>query len=101
MSGISIIAKRLRQARERTGLSQKDLGIEAGINEFTASARMNFYEQGTNTPNLLTVTHIGAVLHILAPYFYCEDEQLADLILKYSTLGEAQKKRLRALVDKV
>jgi len=33
------------------------------------------------------------------PYFYCEDAELAELILKFSTLGMAQRKRLIGFMD--
>ena len=94
MGGISIIAKRLRQARERAGdLSQARLGTQAGILS-GASTRMSQYENDKHRPNLLTLTRIGAALHIPAPYFYCEDDELADFILKFSALGTTQRKRL-------
>jgi transcriptional regulator with XRE-family HTH domain len=93
----SIIAKRLEQARKRAGISsQKKLGILAGMDAFSAGTRMNYYAKGTNAPKLLTMTQIAAVVHTPVPYFYCEDDALADLILKFGTLDEAQKKRLIA-----
>jgi transcriptional regulator with XRE-family HTH domain len=38
--------KRLKEARAALGLSQKQLGVEAGLDEFVASARINRYELG-------------------------------------------------------
>jgi transcriptional regulator with XRE-family HTH domain len=98
MGGISIIAKHLREARLRAGLSQKQLGIKAGIDEFSASARINQYERGKHMPDLLTLTRLANVMRVPAPYFYCEDEELAGLILKFSVLGKAQKRRLLGLL---
>jgi transcriptional regulator with XRE-family HTH domain len=96
----SIIAKRLEQARKRAGISsQKALGVLAGIDEFGASARMNYYAKGTNQPKLPTITSIAAVLHTPVPYFYCEDDALAEVILKFGTLDEAQKRRLFDFLD--
>lgn len=37
----SVFPKRLKQARLRSGLTQEQLGIQAGIDEFSASARVN------------------------------------------------------------
>lgn len=37
----SVLARRLRAAREARGVSQKQLGILAGIDQFVASARIN------------------------------------------------------------
>jgi transcriptional regulator with XRE-family HTH domain len=102
VDGRMIIAKRLKQARERAGISsQKKLGLLAGIGESSASSRMNHYEQGANEPKLRDMTRMGDVVGIPAPYFYCEDDQLAHLILKFGTLDEAQKSQLLAFVDKL
>jgi transcriptional regulator with XRE-family HTH domain len=99
---MSIIAKRIQQARKRAGISsQQKLGIKAGLDVSVASPRMNHYFKGKNEPKLLTMTRIAAVMRTPVPYFYCEDDVLADLILKYGTLDEAQKERLLAFVDKL
>ena len=43
--GLTIVARRLREAREKKGLSQKALGIAAGIDEFRpARALINMRE---------------------------------------------------------
>jgi transcriptional regulator with XRE-family HTH domain len=99
MAAISIVAKHLKEARLRVGLSQKQLGIKAGIDEFSASARINQYERGKHMPDLQTLTRLAAVMHVPAPYFYCEDEELAGFILKFSTLTKAQKRRLFGLIE--
>jgi transcriptional regulator with XRE-family HTH domain len=101
MAGISIVAKQLKEARLRAGLSQKQLGIKAGIDEFSASARINQYERGKHMPDLQTLTRLAAVMHVPAPYFYCEDEELAGFILKFAALGKAQKRRLLGSLDEL
>ncbi len=45
--------KRLKEARKAMGLSQEKLGIKAGIDEFSASARMNQYEKGSTYPTMI------------------------------------------------
>jgi transcriptional regulator with XRE-family HTH domain len=99
MGGISIVAKHLKEARLRAGLSQKQLGIQAGIDEFSASARINQYERGKHMPDLQTLTRLAAVMHVPAPYFYCEDPELAAFILKFCALGKSQKRRLLGSMD--
>jgi transcriptional regulator with XRE-family HTH domain len=101
MGGISIVAKHLREARLRAGLSQKQLGIKAQIDEFSASARINQYERGKHMPDLLTLTRLAAVMRVPTAYFYCEDDELAGFILKFSALGKAQKRRLLTLIDEL
>jgi hypothetical protein len=41
---------------------------------------------------------LARVLKAPVPYFYCEDSELADLILKFGTLGSVQKSRLLGLM---
>lgn len=72
---------RLREARELKGLSQKALGVGAGIDEFSASPRINQYERGKHTPDILTPQNLGEVLKVPIPYFFAEDNLLADMLL--------------------
>lgn len=80
----SPVSKRLKEARVAAGLSQKSLGIAAGIDEFSASARMNQYETGKHTPDYLTLTRIAKVLKLPTAYFYAEADELAELIQLFS-----------------
>jgi len=75
--------KRVKEARLKQGLSQKQLGIAAGIDEFVASARMNQYEKGVHAPDFKTVLSISKVLNIPTAYFYCVEDDLAEKILDW------------------
>jgi transcriptional regulator with XRE-family HTH domain len=99
MGRISVVAKRLKEARLSAGLSQKQLGIEARIDAFTASARINQYERGTHMPGLPTVANLAKALRKPVAYFYCEDAELAEFILKFAAQGPADRKRLLALLN--
>lgn len=59
MTGKATFAKRLREAREAKGISQKQLGILAGIDQFVASARINQYERGKHVPDLLMAERLA------------------------------------------
>ena len=48
------IAHRLSFARKAKDISQKQLGIMAGIDEFSASPRINQYERGKHVPDFAT-----------------------------------------------
>ena len=63
------VFKRLKEARKKAGISQKNLGIAAGIDEFSASARMNQYETGKHTPDFLTLSKIAKVLKTPVAFF--------------------------------
>ncbi len=93
MSINSPIPKRLKEARVAVGLSQKSLGIAAGIDEFVASARMNQYESGKHTPDYLILEKIAKVLRYPVAYFYTNDDLLAEIIYTYAQLDLSGKRK--------
>ena len=88
------ISKRLKKIRGFRGLSQKALGIKSGIDEFSASARMNQYETGKHVPDYNTLTRIAKVLKVPVVYFYCDNDSIAELILAWSKLTKSEKDQL-------
>lgn len=76
---------RLKQARGLRCISQKQLGIQAGIDPFVASARMNQYERGVHSPDFGTVQAIAKVLNVPTAFLYCEEDELAELILTWNS----------------
>lgn len=98
---ISPIPKRLKEARKAAGLSQKGLGILAGIDEFTASARMNQYEKGKHTPDFLSLEKIASALKIPAAFFYIRDDSLAYIIRTYPKLNKVQKQKVLKLFEQL
>ena len=87
----SPISQRLREARTDADLSQKSLGIKAGIDQFSASARMNQYETDKHVPDFGTVKRIAKVLKLPTAYFYCEDDELAEVIKKWHMCKHGRK----------
>ncbi|KLI98714.1 helix-turn-helix transcriptional regulator [Luteimonas sp. FCS-9] len=77
---LPVFSRRLREAREAHGVSQRNLGIEAGLDDFVASTRVNRYETGVHQPDLQTLQRLAAVLDLPVAYFYAEDEALARMI---------------------
>lgn len=84
-------SRRLREAREAYGISQRSLGIEAGLDEFVASTRVNRYETGVHQPDLQTLQRLAAILKRPVAYFYAEDDELAQLIANFK--GRSKSKR--------
>ncbi|WP_096198587.1 helix-turn-helix transcriptional regulator [Enterobacter hormaechei] len=78
-----MLPHRLKAARLKAGLSQQKLGILAGIDEATASARMNQYEKGIHTPDFVLACKLAEVLNIPACYFYTVEDDLAEYIYSY------------------
>lgn len=77
--------KRLKQARKAAKLTQEKLGILSGIEESSASARMNQYEKGKHAPDFQMVKLIANALGLPTAYFYCEEDDLAEVIKTYNT----------------
>jgi transcriptional regulator with XRE-family HTH domain len=92
--GLTVFAKRLKQARLCAGISQKELGIRAGIDRFTASARINQYERGKHIPDIGTAARLCKVLSVPAPFLYAQDDALADWILVFEKVSPAVRKTL-------
>ena len=86
MTTTSPVSKRLKEARLAAGLSQKQLGIASGIDEFSSSARMNQYEVGKHVPDFTTLTNIAKVLKVPLAYFYAVDDDLAEMIKLFGLL---------------
>jgi transcriptional regulator with XRE-family HTH domain len=82
-SKCSPVPQRLKEARERVGLSQRELGIRAGMDPGSASARVNQYERGRHTPDFGTLAAIGHVLNVPVAYFYAVEDGLALWIIRY------------------
>ncbi len=76
-------SKRFKQARLASGLSQKDVGIAAGLDEFVASTRINRYEVGVHQPDYQMASRLARVLEIPVAFLYCDNEELASLILAF------------------
>ncbi|WP_035605940.1 helix-turn-helix domain-containing protein [Edwardsiella tarda] len=93
-----IFCRRLKEARLASGLSQKRLGIAAGIDEFVASTRINRYEKGVHEPNTEIVQKLSEVLRVPLAYFYAEDDDLADLMLIFWSLSSKEREALMGYV---
>ena len=93
---MSVLAQRLKEARLRAGLSQEKLGIEAGLDEMSSSARMNRYETGARVPGPELVERFAKVLGVSAPYFYARDDDLAELLL---LVGPMRAKDLARVIE--
>jgi len=88
---LPVYSRRLREAREACGISQRNLGINAGLDDFVASTRVNRYETGVHQPDLQTLQRLAKVLDLPAAYFYAEDDELARLIKDFK--GSGKRKR--------
>ena len=88
---LNVFALRLRIARKAKKLSQERLGILAGIDESSASARMNLYERGKHVPDFLMASKIAEILDLPTAYFYVENDLSAEIIQVSHALSNEQK----------
>ncbi len=97
----NILAKRLRQARESVGIPQDKLGVLIGLDEGCASARISRYESGTHQPPLKTAQLLASKLEVPTAYLFCEDDLLAEAILKLSQLSKTKLAQQIKLIDQL
>ena len=90
----SIFSKRLKQARFDAGLSQKELGILAGLDPFVARTRINRYEQDVHAADLSTAKRLAKALHVPTAFFYADDDRLARMIRAFSELDTLQQEKI-------
>jgi len=94
------VPRRLKHARVQRDLSQRSLGIAAGIDVASASARMNQYERGKHVPDYDTLCQLALVLDVPVPYFYANDME-AELLLDMASLSNDQQSLVRGLVKRI
>jgi transcriptional regulator with XRE-family HTH domain len=84
---MSTFSDRLREARLEAGLSQEQLGVLIGIDEASASSRMNHYEKDRHEPDFSLVERIAKALNIPESYLYAKDDDMALLLLKFHRMN--------------
>ena len=92
--------RRLKQARLGAGLSQRELGIRAGLDEFVASTRINRYELGVHAPDYPMAVRLARVLLVPVAYLYCENDELAGMILAFDRAPKSHRKRAMTLLER-
>ena len=85
----NVVGRRMRARREELGWSQEKVGVLIGIDESSSRARISRYELGTHEPPVKTASLIADALNVPLAYLYCEDEDIATLLLKLRQLPEA------------
>ncbi|WP_393923435.1 helix-turn-helix domain-containing protein [Aeromonas hydrophila] len=84
--------ERLKYRRvKKQCISQKELGVRAGMDDSSASGRMNHYERGRHVPDIDTMRKLANVLGKPLSYFFCEDDLSAELVWPFVQLDEDEK----------
>lgn len=89
----SVVGRRMKALREEFGWPQEKVGVEIGIDESSARARISRYELGVHEPPLPTARLIAHALGAPLTYLYCEDDKVAALLLELHKMKPAARDR--------
>ena len=91
MSLLDTFQTRFKQARKAKKLTQEQLGLAIGLDEFVSSTRINRYEKGVHLPDLQTLESIANVLEVSPAYFFAEDELALTILQVVKETGKNSK----------
>lgn len=92
---LSLLAKRIRKARQNAHLSQAELGKGIGVSDKSVSS----YEQGRSLPSLETLRKIAEQTNHPLTFFTDEEPSKADIAAKLSSI-EKELNELKKLLNK-
>ena len=88
----NVVGRRMRSRREELGWSQEKVGVLIGIDESSARARISRYELGTHEAPVKTARQIAEALGVPLAFLYCEDDEIAGILVQLSKLKPAVRK---------
>jgi transcriptional regulator with XRE-family HTH domain len=89
----------MRARREELGWSQEKVGVLIGLDESSSRARISRYELGVHEPPIAIARLIADALRVPLPYLYCDDDDVAALLLAMFDLPRvARRDKARALL---
>jgi transcriptional regulator with XRE-family HTH domain len=91
---LTIIGSRLRERRKALGWSLEHVGVEIGLDESSARARISRYELGEHQPPEETALLLADVLGVPHAFLHCENDRLAEIILATSELPVSDQEQL-------
>jgi len=95
----SVVAARLRQARQLRGLSQREAGVRMGLDKDTASARISRYESESMAISLESLFELACALDVPAAYLLASTPAMADAILSLGSESGPQQEALATVLD--
>jgi transcriptional regulator with XRE-family HTH domain len=98
MSKSNPIPIRLKEARKRAKMTQKELGVRIGMDPSSASSRMNHYEKNRHTPDVQTLQRLADELGVPLNYLFCDNKESAELACLIHLLSTEEKQQL---IDKL
>ncbi|TKA14731.1 helix-turn-helix domain-containing protein [Xanthomonas nasturtii] len=89
-----VVAARLRQARERRGLSQREVGMRMGLDKDTASARISRYESGAMSISLEALFEMAEALEVPPAFLLASSPGMGDAIMALGEQSHGQQEQL-------
>ncbi len=74
-------------------MSQEALATAAGIDEFSASARISQYETGKHLPRYEIACRLADVLKVSVAFLYANDNATAEMLLLWETATPSARQR--------
>lgn len=71
-------------------MTQEEVATKAGIDEFSASARISQYETGKHTPRFEIAVNLAKALGVPVEFFYAVEDRTAELLLVWFELPALQ-----------
>ena len=104
-AGKNVFGTRLRFVRECLGMAQEKVGVLIGIDESASRTRISRYETGVHEPPIGTSRLLAQALNVPLAYLYCDDDEIADMLLNLTTLPPAKQDRalkaMNQLIDQL
>lgn len=99
----AIFAKRLKEARDMRGLSQRALGalVDKDQDKNRGAVRINRYEQQVNQADMTKAAELAQALDVPLAFLFAEDDDLAAAILAFAKLPAEQRARMRAELERL
>lgn len=72
-----------------------------GMTKKTGSVRINRYEQQASKADMETAAKLAKALDVPLAYLFAESDDLAEVILAFSQLGEKQRAKFLAELKKI
>lgn len=96
-------AKRLKEARDLRGLSQRALGglVDKDGDKNRGAIRVNRYEQQVNQADMTKAAELAQALDVPLAFLFAEDDDLAAAILAFAKLPAEQRARMRAELERL
>ncbi len=92
----------MRNLRSELGWSQEKVGVAIGIDESSSRARISRYELGVHEPPAPTARLIADALGVPLAYLYCEDDNIASLLLALHRLRSGERsRRVQEFIEKL